>query len=258
MWRAVGNAATVLLLACAAWGQATLNRPEFLVADIRQNKSGDLEYKGGILPGGQLGVRNVPLKMTISFAYKGTSRLQDTYVTGGPRWVDTDRFDITGKAPPDTADKTLSQMLQVLLEKEFRLKVHEEQKSMNAYALVLRKGAPKLTIAAKAGHPDCLLDGPQGQSVGGRHLACTNISMADFARVLPDDAPGYVDRPVVDLTGLSGSYDFKLDFAPHNNFDSDGSTLSDSLSKLGLRLERRTLPLSVVVIDHIEKLSGEN
>jgi len=82
-------------------------------------------------------------------------------------------------------------------------------------------------------------------------------------------APSFIDRPVVDLTGLKGPYDIKLDWVPRplvgNAADgataeaAAGSTVFDALDRqLGLKLEERKLPLPVIVIDHVERVPTEN
>jgi len=247
-----------ILLLSGAFAQDPASRPEFLVADIRQNISGDADVDAGALPGGQFAIRNASLKLLLGYAYKGTDQLLESYIVGAPAWVDKQRFDLTGKAPANTPDKTLFLMLQVFLEKEFKLKVHEEQRPMHGFALV-RKRALKLQNAKK---PDagavCHIVGQQGSNYGGRYLECTSMSIADFAQSLPGTAPEYIDRPVVDLTGLKGVYDFKLDFVGPNNFDKGGLTLFDSMLKLGLKLEERRVPVAVIVVDHIEKLADDN
>jgi uncharacterized protein (TIGR03435 family) len=248
-----------VLLADGLLGQTAEARPEFDVADIRQNKSGDSDWEGGVLPGGQFGVRNAPLKLLLGWAYSNTDRFLDTYIVGAPGWVGKDRFDITGKAQAGTPDQTLALMLQVFLEHEFKLKTHPEQKSMDAFALVVRKGGPKLANAAGSGEPDCEDYQPKGPNYyGGSHQLCTNMRMADLALKLPELARAYVDRPVVDLTGLTGVYDFKLDWVGRRSIDNGGLTIFDAITKLGLKLKQRKLPVPVTVVDHIEKLSDDN
>jgi hypothetical protein len=81
----------VFLLCTGAFGQAPSQtgsaRPEFNVADIKQNKSWEPDIDGGVLPGGQFGVRNMPLKLLLGIAYSAPQRMVDTFVTGAPGWV---------------------------------------------------------------------------------------------------------------------------------------------------------------------------
>jgi uncharacterized protein (TIGR03435 family) len=82
------------------------------------------------------------------------------------------------------------------------------------------------------------------------------MTMADLAERLPGLAPLYFDLPVVDSTDLTGTYDFKLDWVGLGNVDQGGLTMFDAVDKqLGLKLEKKRLPMSIVVIDHVERLA---
>jgi uncharacterized protein (TIGR03435 family) len=265
MKRVIVSSGVLLFLSGAAFGQAATTRREFDVAEIKLNRSGDTATNGGVLPGGQFSARNFPLKVLLGFAF-GVSdlRLVDSFIVGAPSWVDSNRFDITGKSAPGTSDKMLALMLQVFLEKQFKLRTHQEQKPMNVFALVLGKGGPKLQDAAVSGEPDCKktvggsVVAGQKQTDGQLHAVCTNMRLADLVRALPDLAPAYFDRPVLDLTGLMGAYDLKLDWTGRGFVDQGGLTIFDSVDKLGLKLEERKLPVPVIVVDHIEKLADDN
>ncbi len=112
-------------------------------------------------------------------------------------------------------------MLQTLLANEFKLVVHREQKPMNVFELTVGKGGPKFQKAAGTGKPDCKRTfgatydhpektGPNGNGDGQMHAVCVNMTMADLAEGLPNLAPGYIDRMVVDSTGLKATYDLNL------------------------------------------------
>jgi uncharacterized protein (TIGR03435 family) len=245
----------------AGFGQSASPRPEFEVAEVKVNNSGQPGIQGGSLAGGQLSVRNIPMRELIVQAYKAGG------VAGGPNWLDTERFDIVAKAPPNTPDDTLRLMLQTLLAERFKLAIHREQKSTAVFALVAAKRGFKLQAAAGSGRPKC---SPGQGDEGLNHTVCTNFTMADLAAALPTRiAPSFIDRPVVDLTGLKGAYDIKLDWVPRplvgNAADGPtadvaaGSTVFDALDKqLGLKLVERKLPMPVIVIDHIERIPTEN
>jgi uncharacterized protein (TIGR03435 family) len=229
--------------------------PEFDVVTIKQNKSGELQTSGNGMPSGQFAVKNMPLSQLIQFAYD----VRDNYIFNKPGWVDTDRFDLVGKAAPDAPQELLQQMLQTLLAKEFKLVVHKEEKPMNVFAMVVGKGGPKLQDAAdKAAPMNCKRVG--GPVVDGQqHIACNNLKMSDLARVLPQIAPAYIDRPVVDKTGLTGIYDLQLDWVGVNFIAQGGLTMPDAVAKqLGLKLEETKLPMTTIVIDRVEKFVPEN
>ena len=242
----------LIFVCCAAFSQSPA-APEFEVAEVRANNSGQLGIQGAFLPGGQLSLRNMPMKELIVQAYKAGD------VTGGPNWIESDRFDIVAKASPNTPVDTVRLMLQTLLAERFKLMIHREQKATPVYALVAGKGGPKLQPAAGSGQPKC---GPGQGAEGQNHMVCTSFTTADLADWLPTRiAPSYIDRPVVDLTGLKGTFDFKLDWVPGAPTDdlAAGATVFDALEKqLGLKLEERKQPMPVIFIDHIERVPTEN
>ncbi len=124
---------------------------------------------------------------------------------------------------------------------------------MSAYALIVTKNPLKLQDAA-SDKTGCIPVGPQGADAGGRHEQCGNMSMQELAHALPNLAPQYITQPVVDQTGLSGIFDFKLDWQPALLVDAAGGvTIFGALEKIGLKLESKKLPVPVLVIDHIEK-----
>ncbi len=249
-----------ILLASGVFGQAPAAKPEFEVADIRQNKT-DENGRANILPGGQIGVRNLPMKEFLKFAYD----VQDDGILGGPAWFDTDRFDVTGKATPGTPDEVLRLMLQNFLAKEFKLTAHMEERPRDVYAMIVGKAGAKLKAAAGTGKLECRRRVGGGQDPAAKdmppglaELVCTNITTADIARALPQFAPGYADHPVVDLTELKGRYDLTLSWTSRQLIDQGGLTLFDAVDKqLGLKLEARKMPQPVVVIDHAEKLADD-
>lgn len=79
------------------------------------------------------------------------------------------------------------------------------------------------------------------------------MTMAELAAELPLIAPHDVDRPVFDLTGLTGAFDFGLDGAPRDQGPEPRTTIFDALDLIGLRLEERKQPMTVIVIDHVER-----
>ena len=110
---------------------------------------------------------------------------------GGPSWLNSDRFDISGKATPGAPDDTLRLMLQNFLAKEVKLAVHQEQRLVNGYDLVIGKGVPKLQKAVGSGNAGCkqtLEEDAAAKNlfVGQNELVCTNMTMSDLAETLPE------------------------------------------------------------------------
>jgi uncharacterized protein (TIGR03435 family) len=245
--------ALVLRLAHSAFGQPNPGGPEFEVVVIKPNKSGDPQMPANMLPSGQFAVKNMPVTQLLLMAFD----VHDNSIMNRPGWMDSDRFDLTGRAAPNVKDEALKLMLQNLLAKELKLVYHKEEKPMSVFALIIGKGGPKLQDAAEKGEPRCKRVG--GPIVDGQaHLACTSMKMSDLVQTLPRIAPAYIDRPVVDLTELTGTYDFKLDWVGAGFIDQGGLTMPDAVARLGLKLEERKLPTQVLVLDHIEKPSDNN
>ena len=258
---------------------------EFEVATIRQNKAepdapkapGDAQ--GGSLVGGQFRMVNQPLRTLLGFAfYPGSQRFRNDLIAGAPAWVDTDRFDVIGKAPaiipsrqcffsgfcyPDTR---LAAMLRHFLEQEFKIKDHEERRPADVYAMVVAKGGAKLEksagsdernckrIAGGSGDPDA-----KGLSSIQAGFLCVNTTLSNLADMLPEMAGAYIRDRVVNTTGLEDAYDFKLYWVGRANIEEGGLTVFEAMEKqLGIKLEERKMPMPVMVIDHIEKLPDQN
>jgi uncharacterized protein (TIGR03435 family) len=259
------RAATLFLIFihAAACAQTKSPPPEFDAAVVKLNKSGAVEPSGGILPGGEFSARNISMVDLLQFAYK----VDGSAISGFQPWFRSDRFDVIAKGPVNTSSETLSLMLQNLLAREFKLKVHEERKPQDAFALVVATGGPKLQRAADPAPPpsgaaNSQFDDPvdpckRTTDSTGIHADCANISMEALAKRLTSLAPAYLDRPVVDLTGISGTYDLKLQWTGKGKIDAEGGlTIFDAVTKqLGLKLEQRKVPLPGIAIDHVERLT---
>ena len=242
------------LAASAAFSQ-TSQPLVFEVAEVKVNKSGSQEMEGDFSNGRVIG-RNLPMKMLITRAY----RIDDSALSGAPAWVGSDRFDIIAKASPSTTEDQLRIMLQNLLADRFKLQVHHDTKEMPVYALILGKGALRIqkTKDAPTGFSgDC--DGVAGDP-GQIHRDCRNLTMTDFAAGLRQMAPGYIQLPVVDLTGLKDRFDFKLEWTPRAALDSGagGLSLFGAIEALGLKLDSRKHFMDIIVVDHIERVPTQN
>jgi uncharacterized protein (TIGR03435 family) len=179
----------------------------------------------------------------------------------------------------------LRPMLRSLITERFQMKSHMENRPLNAYTLVaknpkLKKADPASRTKWSEGTATDAKGGRGGNASLGRLVNCQNVTMAQFAAMLPNIAPGYLRTNVVDTTGLEGGYDFTFSFSPmgalnlsrgansENNAtdnapeasDPSGAlSLFDALQKqLGLKLETQKRPTPVLVIDSIERKPTEN
>lgn len=244
--------AILFFLASSLIAQTPTTKPEFEAADVKLNKSGDTRMREQILPGGEVVARNIPVTEMIKLAWD----VRDEAISGAPRWASTDRFDVTAKTVPGTPDHDLRLMMQNLLEREFKIQAHIEQRPMDVWAMTVAKGGIKMEKSTAAGKPDCS-GGPAAP--GSAHADCTNMTMDAVVRNLQRMAPAYIDRAIVDQTGLTGAWNLKLDWVGKQTADdTGGTTIFEALEKqAGLKLEMKKIPMPTVVIDRLEKLAEQ-
>jgi uncharacterized protein (TIGR03435 family) len=250
---------------------APSERPSFSVTSI---KPSDPDARGQMFrmqPGGGFSASAMTLRFLIKFAYD----LRDDQITGGPNWLDSKRYDVDAKSdPPFGGDprnmkdderkeyfRQIGLRLQSMLADRFQLKISHSTKEMPVYYLVVAKGGPKLK---------------EGQSPGPmfrmspNQLDVTGGDMESLTHVLSD----LTGRTVLDKTGLTGHYDFKLEFTPDSSLafrgpgpgpggpggapggpqpppsELAGPTLLTALQEqLGLKLESHKGPADIVNID---------
>jgi len=227
--------------------------PAFEVADIKLSNSAPTEDDYfTIRPGGVFIAHNAKVNELFQFAFQ----VRRDAISGAPAWFDVDRVDITAKAGAEAPEEQIRVMLRSLLITEFKIGMHTESKAISAFVLVVGKGPAKLHKAAEDGRADCQRVRTQGPASGGTHLVCSNMKIGDLVRGLPELAPGYIDRPVVDGTGLTDKYDFTLDWVGRKAAELSGSaTIFTSVEKLGLKFEQRKVVLPAIVIDRMDRLS---
>ena len=176
-------------------------------------------------------------------------------LSGGPAWAvhaklaESDLYQViaktAGDTPPDMNQFRL--MLQTLLADRFRLKVHHVSKELPAYNLVLAKNGPKLNESAGDAQFALNISGGHPNQMKAVH---SPLSKAIFYF---ENAAG---MPVIDKTGLTGLYDFEMEWAS-NADDTNGPSIFTAVQdRLGLKLEKSTAPFDTVVIDHAEKPSA--
>jgi uncharacterized protein (TIGR03435 family) len=226
--------------------------PTFEVASVKRNNSSEPGRQGALFrenintTQGGVTLRNVVLKSCIKFAYG----LQDPQISG-PDWITIERYDIAAKSSGPTSEEQLRLMLKALLAERFKLVVHSETRSLSVIALAVGKDKPKLHESETGGAGAIRLS-------RGRIVA-QSTSMAELAAALSDP----LRSVVVDATGLTGRYDFTLDFSsfvPEAGQPPDEMTATISIvqQQLGLKLESRKLPTRMLVVDRADKIPIEN
>ena len=209
--------------------------------------------------------------------------VQPFQISGGPAWIDSVRFDIAAKADHDAKTPELMLMMRSFLAERFQLAIHRETKDQPIFALVLArkdgKLGPQLTESKQGGctPPDLTKPPPPPDPAKGPSLACGQIFMGfsgqvrgvsvSVQRLLPM-LSGYLDRIVVDQTGLTGTYDVSIQWTPDDSHlaqfppgaprpaqDSAPSLFTAFQEQLGLKLESQKGPVEMIVIDRAEKPS---
>jgi uncharacterized protein (TIGR03435 family) len=233
-----------LLLACGAWGQ-----PAFEAASLKPSKSVDFNSTFNTRSD-NVQAQNVELRELLVQAFEIKE-----YQLVGPEWLSGARFDIVAKAPLGTGDdEKLMPLLRTLLTERFKLQTHREKRELPCFALAVTKDGFKLHEVEAGG------SGMSSNSnQNGGELKARKTTMERFAEWLSRQ----MQRPVIDATSIKGAYDFTLKYSKENANRLAGLDTYPILTlaiqeQLGLRLEKRTAPVDVVVIDHIERVPVEN
>lgn len=209
------------------------------------------------------------------------------YQITGPDWMRDVKFDITAKLPEGATRGQVPAMLQALFKERLKLAVHREKKDFNVYALVVSKDGPHLIESPESENADARAVDVEVQAANGG--STINFGNGSYVRMgdgkieakrvsisrLVDSLADYLDRPVTDMTRLSGIYDFTLDYSledlrtllrtrgvyvniPDAAAAGMPGSIRDSIRKFGLNLESRKAPLDVIVVDHVQKTVSEN
>lgn len=216
-------------------------------------------------------------------------------LAGAPKWLDSDKIDVDAKVASDNmvqggstmqgippiALEDLRAMLKQLLIERFEIKTHTENMPEDAYTLVA--ASPKMTKADPAERARCKVSpGPADHPIMNMLVTCQNVTMAQAAELFPTFAAWYLHYPVVDKTGLTGGWDFTLNWSSGDHMpefraqNSGGQSPSDTANEtasdpngavsfydavrkdLGLKLVKEKRPEPVVVIDHIDEQPTAN
>jgi uncharacterized protein (TIGR03435 family) len=239
------RALMILYVAClAAFGQA-----KFEVASVRPADPARSAVDFRVQPGGRLTIVNLTPKEMIQEAY-GVKYYQ---LEPEPSWIDRERFDITAKAEGEPTRKEMMQMLQALLAERFHLQVHQEAREGNVFRLQVARNGPKLkaSSAERAFIRTYRNTPPQLPGV-----SYTWVGEKATMAMLADNLNGHLRSPVADDTKLRGEFDFKVTFATNDDPETGPSIFVALQQELGLKLEAGKGPVMSLVIDRIERPSG--
>ncbi|HEY7392757.1 MAG TPA: TIGR03435 family protein [Bryobacteraceae bacterium] len=215
--------------------------------------------------------------ITLQDCIRGAYRVRDFQIVG-PDWMTKARFEIVAKLPAGASQDQIPEMLKALLAERFKLEIRRGMKEQNVYALVVGTGGAKLKPAEmKRNDQSSKALGPDGRP---RPMMMYRFLGADVTITAPSASPAslvglmsrFTARPVVDLTGIEGQYEFKLSFAPETNpglttgpgaapTGGNGAatpaepiqSVFDAVKQYGLRLEARKAPIETLTVIHVEK-----
>ncbi len=283
----------VLITSLAAFGQAPAAK-EFEVASIKPAEPIVNSVSVGVhLDGAMLNCRQLSVADYIRYAYNVKH-----YQISAPNWVASERFDISAKLPPGAKPEDVRDMLKALLADRFKLKFHRESKEFAVYTLTVAKGGPKMkeseldpeapdTDHSKPAANVTAQGGPNGTSValgrgaafsfGNNKFEATKLTMPQLA----DSLARFMDKPVVDMTDLKGTYDFTLELTGEDYqvmlirsaiaagvqlppqalqlLDrGNNDSLYAGLQKIGLKMENSKAPIDVIVVDSASQTPTEN
>jgi uncharacterized protein (TIGR03435 family) len=270
----------VLCLVLGAGSAQTVDKEiAFEVASVKVHKPVAGEPPGSSFEGGpgtsdpeRITVINRPLRSIIVEAY-GIKGLQIVH----PQWVGERRYDILAKAPPGATQDQAKAMMRKLLAERFQLRIRRETRLVSVYALVVAKDGLKMKLSADP------LPSPNDVPPKTRRFEADRQGLPvrspapqaivehfedGIARAMGENRPLWKiaswlsarlsdDRPVIDLTGLKGNYDFSLtwNFDPETNL---GNFFSAIEKQLGLKLEPRKLPFEMLVVISALEVPTEN
>jgi uncharacterized protein (TIGR03435 family) len=243
--------------AFAAFGQP----PNFDVATVKRAAPGD--SVSGVMPSaspGRIQFRNMTLRLLIYQAY-GTGLSTAMNVSGGPDWMNRDRYTIEALAQGNPTDRDFRWMLRSLLEERFALKTHTETREIDVYALLPvrpdRELGPKVkpwSGTCASGKAPRAEDPAMPRCMGAFRapgLVLEGVTMIPVAEMLSTQRR-LLGRIVQDRTGLTGPYniEFEFDFPAAIQADYTGPSIFTALKEqLALKLESSKGPLQVVVVE---------
>jgi uncharacterized protein (TIGR03435 family) len=236
------------LLVCLASAMAQAPRAAFEIATVKAAPGADPSTGSWTIPGvGRFNASHVSVDLLMQLAYG----VDSSQIANKPGWLDSDLFDVATK--PEEGLKLTSEelqpRLQSLLAERFHLVVHKETRPVRGYALVVAKEGPRMTPTKGERSPGWKTNVSPGQMRG------INWSMPMFAKYLTP-AAGF---PVVDQTGLAGSFDISFSYAKNADVESTLPALPVALKEAtGLVLKPGMVRVETVVIDSVGRVPVEN
>jgi uncharacterized protein (TIGR03435 family) len=264
--------------------------PRFEVASVRPSPATDTPTAalGLRITSSQVRIASLLMKDYLAIAFNVSPKQ-----IVGPDWIDEARFDVNATIPAGVSRDEFPAMLQELLRERFQMKVHREQREFPVYALTIARNGRKLTpstlpesdpaaaieVGGSGSNAGVTIDLGGGSSFALADLAitATHITLSSFADMLTR----FVDRTVIDATGVTGRYDITAKLT-REEYDATllrsavnagirlppqvtrmldqgpGNPVGPALEAAGLAFDSRRAPLDVIVIDSIQRTPTEN
>ncbi len=258
----------VAILLPSASGQS---KPAFDIADVHVSprsawvKKPANAMQGGYLNAGRYEIKRATMLDLIKMAYA----VDADKISGGPSWLDYDRFEVVAKAPPTTSQENLRLMLQSLLADRFGLVVAADSRPMPSYVLSAGKDQSKLKPAETGGTPGCSQDLVMG-NLPSQVIRCKNVTMEAFAADLRRFSGARIGNlPLVDRTNIEGTWDIDLQYAlivnriggdaPAGPAPNPAAAIIEAIDKqLGLVLSLGTAPQPVLAVQRVNQQPSAN
>lgn len=256
-----------LIVLASLAGNPAAHAQSFEVATVKP--AGPLDASAGryirMQSGNRFQAKNCTVRQLIAAAYN----LNPRALSGGPAWAEADRYDIVATTSGDRRPAYEEQMAMLarLLTDRFQLTFHREKKNFAIYEITVSKTGPKLRTAQaqpdEASNLTSVVYPAAGGGIDHILMPGRNATMPQFAAVLQRAG---LDRPVVDSTGLTGRYDFDLDWTPDetqfegqlpqaNPLSGKPSFFTAFQEQLGLKIEATRGPVETLVIDGVRRPS---
>jgi uncharacterized protein (TIGR03435 family) len=226
--------------------------PDWEVATVKLSDPNDTN-SGFQTRGRRVFIERKTVKSMLIFGYG----MHEKQLVGMPDWAESERWDVDGvpDVPGHSSLQQLQSLVRKILAERFGLTTHLETREMSVYAITLAKGGAKLEKSA--GNPDGPMDENDNDNGGQRTVHMTNATIGELGLLMKF----FLDRPVVDQTGLATRYDFQLKYTFDDTKAPTDGTAAPSLftaiqEELGLKLEPVKAPTDVMVIDKVERPSA--
>lgn len=219
---------------------------QFEVATIKPNSSDSpMKPWPSISGGGRFNASNSSIKSLLAYAHQVSQ-----YQISGPKWMESTKFDIAAKLPEGAKPDEARDMLRSLLESRFGVVTHRDQVEMNVYALTVAGKEPKVRSKESGGtFTPKFLDSKAKVT-----YLMNNATMAKWSDVLTE----FLDRPVIDQTGLTGIYQFMLTYDASGDGADAPNIFAALQEQAGFKLVPKRAMVDRIIVDRIERTPTDN